>query len=68
MLNEKYLGGTLTVVIRDDSPMFHCGDCPSYRTVVLQLTDEQISALKLMESSRSGETIYYESISRAVLE
>jgi hypothetical protein len=32
-------GAVLTVIIRDDSPMIHCGDSPSYRTVSITATN-----------------------------
>lgn len=51
---------TLTVIVRDDSPMRFANDCPSYRTVVLQLTEEQQK--QIVYSSE------YEYISRAILE
>ena len=50
----------LTVVIRDDSPMVHAGDSPSYRTVRVTLTGEQVEALAL----RHGMEAY----SRAIVE
>lgn len=39
----------LTVTIRDDSPMIHCGDSPSYRSVQIELTPEQIAKIKLRQ-------------------
>ena len=58
----------LTVVIRDDAPMVFCGDCPSYRTVVVNLTEEQSEKLKLLRTGKSGNTEYHEHISTAILE
>ena len=58
----------LTVVMRDDSPMIHCGDCPSYRTVVLDLTPLQQVALTPRKTGSSGGVDMYESVSRCILE
>jgi hypothetical protein len=49
----------LTVIFRNDSPMIHCGDTPSYRSVQIELTPEQCEAIKLRE---------HEEISRAFIE
>lgn len=38
---------TLTVIFRDDAPMIYAGDTPKYRTVVIDLTEDQISKLNL---------------------
>lgn len=48
-----------TVIIRDDNPMIHCGDTPSYRTVRFALTDEQSASIALRDM---------EEISRVILE
>lgn len=64
----KLPGKTLTVVIRDDAPMIHCGDSPSYRTVRLELTEEQRAALTLRCTSTVGLTDHYEQISQVILE
>lgn len=37
----------LVVIIRDESPLIHLGDPPTYRKVVLELTDSQQEALSL---------------------
>lgn len=57
----------LTVIIRDDSPMWHCDDCPSYRVVTLELTDEQRRLLTLEKTSVSNGRDYYECVSKAIL-
>lgn len=49
----------LTVIIRDDSPMIHCGDSPSYRTLTIAMEKHQLDLLLLEEN---------EKISRAILE
>jgi len=59
---------TLTVVIRDDAPMLHAGDSPSYRSVRIALTDEQIGKIKLAWSHSSGGNHYYEQVSKCFLE
>ena len=58
----------LTVIIRNDAPMVLCGDSPSYRTVVIDLTKKQKQQLELRETYRSGKIQYYEDISKAILE
>ena len=67
-MKAKYIEGKLTVVFRNDGPMVHCGDCPSYRTATIQLTDEQIDELKCRFSYSTGENEFYEEISRAIIE
>lgn len=58
----------LTVLIRDDGPMIHCGDSPSYRSVQLKLTDEQIVALSRRQTHSSGGVEYFEQYSRCFIE
>ena len=55
---------TLTVVLRDDAPLVHCGDSPSYRTIQIELTDSQHEAINRLVG-RVGE---YVDISRLILE
>jgi len=43
MESEKLM--TITVIFRDDSPMIYAGDTPKYRTVVINLTENQIAKL-----------------------
>lgn len=50
----------LTVIIRDDAPLIYANDTPSYRTAVLELSDEQSEKLKLRNKT--------EKISRTILE
>jgi hypothetical protein len=64
----KYPSNKLTVVMRDDAPMIHCGDCPSYRSVQITLTDEQVKAIGLRPTNTVGTTQYYEQISRCFIE
>lgn len=35
----------LTVAMRDESPMVHFNDPPTYRTVVIELTEEQVAKI-----------------------
>ena len=58
----------LTVVYRDDSPMIHCGDSPSYRSTQIELTSEQTKVLAPRVSYQQGEHTYYEAISRCFIE
>ena len=53
----------LTVIIRDDCPLIHCGDVPKYRRVTFELTDDQKSKLQ----ARSNGNIL-EEISKCFLE
>lgn len=64
----KLPGTLLTVVIRDDGPMIFCGDSPTYRSVQLALTTEQLEQLRLRLIGRSGKACHYESVSKAFIE
>jgi hypothetical protein len=68
MSEPKYPSGKLTVVFRDDGPMIHCGDCPTYRSVQITLTDEQVRALAMRPTYNSGATQFHEEISRCFIE
>ena len=56
---------TLRVIIRDDSPMYHYQDSPTYRSVEIELTPEQQEKLALQWCGSQGGTQIYESISKA---
>jgi hypothetical protein len=58
----------LTVIIRNDGPMIFCGDSPSYRSVQIELTDEQQEKLKLKYIGQSGGREYTEQYSLCFLE
>lgn len=58
----------LTVVIRDDSPMVNCGDSPTYRSVRIELTPDQVDKLALNKIFMSGGIAYYEIISKCFIE
>ncbi len=61
-------GSTLTVVIRDDTPMIHCNDSPVYRSVSIELTDEQRNKLVLNCTGKTGGNAIYEAVSRCFIE
>jgi hypothetical protein len=69
-MTRKYRipGNKATVLIRNDGPMIHCGDSPSYRTVQISLTPEQINLLELELVGTSNGHDYYEEISKIILE
>ena len=58
----------LTVIFRNDEPLVHCNDSPSYRSVQVRLTDEQRVALGRHWYGTSNGTDDYESISKCFLE
>ncbi len=69
MIGEPiYPIGVLTVVIRDDAPMTHCGDSPTYRSVAIDLTPDQVSKIKLFPTSSSGGNVFHENVSKCFLE
>jgi len=64
-INEPQLPPrTIRVIIRDDSPLLFCGDTPSYRSVAIELTDEQIQKCQLLWVGRDGGRDHYETVSR----
>lgn len=64
----KAAGTMLTVIIRDDSALIHCGDMPTYRRVTITLSEYQIGKLMLKATAKSGGTDIYESVSNCFLE
>lgn len=58
----------LTFILRNDAPMFHCGDSPSYRTVQIALTKEQCDKINIKKTHHHGGEDYYESISKVITE
>jgi hypothetical protein len=60
--------GVLTVVIRDDGPLVDCGDVPSYRSVRIDLTPEQVERLALRHTHSIGSSRYHEVVSRCFIE
>ncbi len=59
---------SLTVILRDDGPMIHCGDSPSYRSVQVELTPEQWEQIKPRISYTTAGTNYFEEISKCFIE
>lgn len=58
----------LTVVIRDDAPLVHCGDSPAFRSVAIEFTDEQIDRLKMSYSHSHQGKHFYEEVSKCFIE
>ena len=54
---DKLYTRTVTVVIRDDTTLIHCGDSPRYRSVKIELTDEQAALLRLRENEEISRMI-----------
>ena len=65
-MTTKLSATHLTVIIRDDNPLIHCGDVPTYRRVTFELTEEQKNKLALKHLGNG--TNYYEQISKCFLE
>lgn len=61
-------GRILRVVIRDDSPMIHCCDSPSYRSVAIELTDAQRERIGLRCTGTCSGVPNYEVISKCFIE
>lgn len=66
-MKRKFPERKVTVIIRDDSPIWHAGDSPTYRTVVFYLTAEQHALLGLRCVDPSG-VGFYETISQTIIE
>lgn len=58
----------LTVILRNDSPMIHCGDSPSYRSVQVDLTPDQCAAIAPRKTESNGGVDEYEAISKVFIE
>ena len=56
----------MTVIFRNDGPMDYAGDCPSYRSVRIDLTREQQKQLRRYFTHSSGSSRYYEEVSRVI--
>lgn len=67
-LLRKKPNNKLTVIIRDDSPMIFCGDSPTYRSVQIELTEDQVNSITLKYTSSSGKDDFYEEISKCFIE
>jgi hypothetical protein len=58
----------LTFFVRNDAPMINFGDSPTYRTVTIELTEEQVKKINLKVTHESGTMPCYEEISRCFVE
>ena len=58
----------LTVIIRDDSPLIFCDDSPTYRSVTINLTNEQLQKLKLRWIGERNRKNFHETISKCFIE
>ena len=67
-METKVPGKKLTVIIRDDSPMFHCGDNSSYRRVTIDFTEDQLEQLKLRATTKSMGKSVFEVVSKCFIE
>lgn len=67
-MKSKSPGNILTVVIRNDAPMVCCGDSPSYRSVRIKLTPEQLQSLRLEQTHGSEPNGFHEVVSRCFIE
>ena len=61
-------GTTLTAIIRNDAELIHCQSLPQYRSVHIQLTEEQRRQMALLWTHSSGGSGFYESISQVFIE
>jgi hypothetical protein len=65
-MSESRLGPkTLRVIIRNDAPMIFCNDSPSYRSVEIELTQEQQNKLALQYVGANCGRQLFENISKA---
>ena len=58
----------LTVIIRDDTPLLFAGDTPGYRSVQIELTDEQVKQIQLKHTGNNYGQPLYEQISHCFIE
>lgn len=58
----------LTVILRNDGPMINCEDSPTYRSVQLELTPDQLAKIEPRQTYSSGPSDYFESISKCFIE
>lgn len=67
-MKTKPPGVHLTVIIRDDSPVIHCGDTPTYRRVTIGLTVHQVEQIMLRATCIVSGKDIFESVSKCFLE
>ena len=58
----------LTVIFRDDSPMIFCNDSPTYRSIQIELTQEQTELLNPKCVGIHNGNKIYEAISKVFVE
>jgi len=58
----------LRVILRNEAPLFHCNDSPSYRLVSIDMTPEQMEKLEPRFCYRTNGQDFYEEISHCFLE
>jgi hypothetical protein len=58
----------LTVIMRNDSPVIHCNDCPTFRSVTIALTPEQEALLMPRVTGSHAGVVETESVSRCFVE
>jgi hypothetical protein len=58
----------LTVILRNDAPMLFCNDTPTYRSISIELTEEQRRAIRVCFAYNEGESVFYENISKCFIE
>lgn len=58
----------LTVIFRDDFPLLTAGDSPRYRSVQIELTDEQLEKIKRRVAGLANGKEVYENYSKCFLE
>jgi len=69
MIKESiYPNDKLRVILRDDSPLMFADDSPSYRSIEIILTPEQIKQIELKWIGNTNGNDYYEEISKIFIE
>ena len=58
----------LTVIFRNDAPMILAGDTPSYRSIQIELTPDQVIKLHRKEVGSDRGNTLYEDYSKCFLE
>ena len=67
-MKTKIPANRLTIIFRDDAPLIHCGDSPSYRRVTIDLTEEQRNQIKVNATCTSMGKDIFESVSKCFFE
>lgn len=62
------VGRVLTVILRNDAPIVHCNDGPSFRSIRIKLTRKQREQLLLEWGGSSGGADMYETVSNCFIE